>query len=51
MDVNLGIDESHAFLWITDEGRNQMICNTLEHLEREKLCANNTWRNEIDFIT
>ena len=34
-DVNLGMDESTKFLWITDEGRHQMICYAEEHLDEE----------------
>ena len=43
-DVNLGMDESTRYLWITDEGRHQMICKVEEHLDDEnfKLQLNRT---------
>ena len=36
-DVNLGMDESSKYLWITDEGRNEMINTVQEHLDEENL--------------
>ena len=35
-DVNLGMDDSTKYLWITDEGRRQMICYVEEHLDEER---------------
>ena len=35
-DVNFGMDYSGSFLWITDEGRNNMICDSVFISEEEK---------------
>ena len=35
-DVNLGWDYSGKFLWTTDEGRLNMICNSVHISEEEK---------------
>ena len=36
-DVNLGFDRSRNFLWITKEGRNQLICNSIEVIDEKKI--------------
>ena len=43
-DVNMGLDLSAKFLWITDEGRFTMICNSSHISEEEKsfLLVNST---------
>ena len=43
-DVNLGIDETHAYLWIRNEGRQQLInsSNDLTEIEKTMLLANVT---------
>ena len=35
-DVNLGIDDTWNLLWITDDGRNTLICNAVELKDYEK---------------
>ena len=36
-DVNLGIDETHAYLWIRNEGRQQLINSSNDITEGEKM--------------
>lgn len=35
-DINYAIDHSREFLWITDEGRMNLICNSTEITDEEK---------------
>ena len=44
-DVNLGIDETHAYLWIRNEGRAQLInsSNDLTEVEKTNVLANVTF--------
>ena len=43
-DINYAIDHSREFLWINDEGRMNLICNSTEISDEEKsfLLVNST---------
>ena len=51
-DVNLGLDDTGDYLWITDDGRKNLICNAVELTDYEKQmllpnCSNNLGNSQI----